>query len=106
MGEPTDVYLAIADPTRRRILRLLAGEKMSVTEIARRFPVTRPAISQHLAVLRDAGLVAYSKEGRSRFYRVRAEPLAEVVDWLATFDAFWDEKLAGLSRYLSEGADE
>lgn len=98
-----DVYQAIGDPTRRRILRLLADDERTVTEIAARFPVTRPAISQHLAVLRQAGLVAYRSEGRSRFYRARPEPLAEVMDWLTTFDAFWDDKLAGLGRYLREG---
>ncbi|HVS14212.1 MAG TPA: metalloregulator ArsR/SmtB family transcription factor [Thermoanaerobaculia bacterium] len=103
MVEPcADVYVAIADPTRRRILRLLFDNEMSVTDLAEGFPVTRPAISQHLGVLRESGLVSYRKEGRTRFYRARPEPLAEVIDWLSYFDAFWTEKLAGLGRYLSE----
>lgn len=97
-----DVYAAIADPTRRRILRLLDEREMSVNDLADGFTVTRPAISQHLRVLREAGLVAYRKEGRTRYYRAHAEPLGEVIDWLSYFDVFWNEKLAGLSRYLSE----
>lgn len=98
----TDVYRAIADPTRRRILILLGREELSVSALAERFPVTRPAISQHLATLREAGLVRFRKDGRTRYYRARFEPLGEVVDWLAYFDAFWSDKLAGLERYLSE----
>lgn len=102
----TDVFSALADPTRRGILRLLTADELSVTEIAQRFPVTRPAISQHLGVLREVGLVAYRRDGRSRLYRTCPGPLAEVVDWVATFDAFWDDKLAGLSRYLAKEEDE
>lgn len=98
----TDVYAAIADPTRRSILRLLLDTEMSVTEIAEGFAVTRPAISQHLGILRDAGLVVYRRDGRIRFYRARPQPLGEVVDWLSYFDSFWNAKLAGLSRYLAE----
>lgn len=105
MGRPAvDVYMAIADPTRRRMLRMLAEREQSVNDLAGGFPVTRPAISQHLRVLRSAGLVSYRKEGRTRYYRARAEPLAEVIDWLSYFDAFWTDRLAGLSRYLSEEA--
>jgi DNA-binding transcriptional ArsR family regulator len=98
-----DVYGAIADPTRRRILSLLHGNEMSVSDLAAGFPVTRPAISQHLGVLREAGLVAYRKEGRTRYYRARAEGLTEVIDWLSYFDVFWTQKLGGLAGYLSEG---
>lgn len=98
----SDVYGAIADPTRRQLLHLLTGDEMSVTVLARRFPVTRPAISQHLGVLREAGLVSQRKEGRRRYYRARPEGLGEVVDWLSYFDAFWTEKLQALRRYLDE----
>ncbi len=103
-----DVYGAIADPTRRRILELLTVNEMSVNALARRFPVTRPAISQHLGVLRDSGLVSARKEGRKRYYRARPEGLAEVVDWLSYFDAFWTDKLDALRRYLDreEGEEE
>ncbi len=102
MTAPVQVYDAIANPTRRRILHLLDAEEMSVNDLAGRFPVTRPAISQHLGTLRQAGLVEHRKAGRVRYYRARPEPLREVVDWLSHFDAFWDEKLAALTRHLSE----
>jgi DNA-binding transcriptional ArsR family regulator len=101
-AEEGDVYGAIADPTRRRVLRLLVEQEMSVNELAEGFTVTRPAISQHLRVLRDAGLVSYRKDGRTRYYQARTEPLGEVIDWLSCFDVFRDEKLGRLSRYLSE----
>ena len=99
---PPRVYDAIAHPTRRRILHLLDAEEMSVNDLAGRFPVTRPAISQHLGALRQAGLVEHRKVGRVRYYRARTEPLREIVDWLSHFDAFWDEKLAALTHHLSE----
>lgn len=97
-----DVYAAIADPTRRRILRLLNESELSVNALAEQFTVTRPAVSQHLGVLREAGLVVYRRDGRTRYYRTNAEPLREVIDWVAYFDAFWDDRLARLDRYLSE----
>lgn len=96
------VYEAIAHPTRRRILHLLGREEMSVNDLAARFPVTRPAISQHLGSLRQAGLVERRREGRTLWYRARPEPLREVIDWISHFDAFWDDKLAALDRHLSE----
>lgn len=97
-----DVYAAIADPTRREILRLLSGAEFAVTDLASHFPITRPAISQHLGILREANLVAYRREGRTRYYRTLVEPLHEVIDWLAYFDVFWDTKLTALGRHLAE----
>lgn len=97
-----DVYGAIADPTRREILHLLDKEEMSVTALAAHFPVTRPAVSQHLGVLRAAGLVDNRKNGRTRYYRTREEGLSELIDWLAYFDVFWDRKLDALERYLDQ----
>jgi DNA-binding transcriptional ArsR family regulator len=101
-GPSPGVYGAIADPTRRRILHLLGERELSVNALAEHFPVTRPAISQHLGVLRNAGLVEHRKEGRTRYYRARGEGLREVVDWLAYFDVFWARRLAALERYLGE----
>lgn len=97
-----DVYGAIADPTRREILHLLGKEEMSVTALAAHFPVTRPAVSQHLGVLREAGLVENRKNGRNRYYRTREEGLSELIDWLAYFDVFWNRKLDALERYLDQ----
>jgi DNA-binding transcriptional ArsR family regulator len=99
-----DVYAAIADPTRRRMLTLLHGREMSVSELAAGFPVTRPAISQHLALLRASGLVTFRKDGRTRYYSVRPAPLGDVIDWLGYFDTFWDDRLGQLKSHLA--ADE
>ena len=84
---------AIAEPRRREILRLVADEEMSAGEIASHFEVSRPAVSQHLRVLREAELVAERREGRRRLYRARPEPLAELQEYLATF---WSSRLVRL----------
>ena len=84
---------AIADPRRREILALIQGRELAAGEIAARFDVTRPAISQHLAVLRDAGLVTERRAGTRRLYRARPSGSAELRAWL---EAFWDDGLARL----------
>jgi len=81
---------ALADPRRREILRLVRDAELPAGEIASRFDVTRPAISQHLAVLRAAGLVTERRDGVRRLYRARPEALDEVRGWL---EAFWDDNL-------------
>ena len=86
---------AIAEPRRRRILQLVGGRELSAGEIASHFDVTRPAISQHLGVLKEAGLVDERRNGTQRLYRARPQGLAEVKAFL---DAFWDEKLEALQR--------
>lgn len=96
------VFAAIADPTRRAILDLLAGGERSVSAILSFVRGTQSAISQHLAVLRRAGLVQARAEGRRRIYGLRARPLMEVSEWVAHFDRFWDEGLDRLGAYLRE----
>lgn len=100
------VFHAIADPTRRAILDLLReGEKTvsAMLEAMRRaYRLTQSAFSQHLAVLKRAGLVASRKEGRMRVYSFRPQPLTEVVDWIAAYDRFWTEKLDKLGKYLDQ----
>ena len=86
---------AIAEPRRREILRLVWDSELSSGEIASRFEVTGPAISQHLRVLRDAGLVTDRREGTRRIYRARPEGLEEVREFL---DAMWGERLSALKR--------
>ncbi len=97
---------ALADPTRRRILDLLAEGDLAAGEIAAHFPaISRPAVSQHLAVLREAGLVRERREGRRRIYQLEPEPLRELWEgWLARYQRFWDDRLASLKR-LVESAD-
>jgi DNA-binding transcriptional ArsR family regulator len=97
-----DVFSAIADPTRRAILRMLAAESMPVAVLSRRFPVSRPAISRHLRVLRQAGLVGEQKRGRVRVYHLDADPLRDVSEWVAFFDRFWQAKLAALKQHVEE----
>jgi DNA-binding transcriptional ArsR family regulator len=86
---------AIADPRRRRILSLVRADELSAGEIARQFDVSWPAISQHLTVLKDAGLVSERRAGTRRLYRARPEGLSELMVFL---EGFWDERLAVLKR--------
>ncbi|ARU60235.1 transcriptional regulator [Tumebacillus avium] len=101
-GQPYDVFAALADPTRRKLLEILSGGEQSVTRLAEHFPVSRPAISKHLNVLRQAGLVTETKSGRERLYQLRAEPLREVRDWLDYYERFWNEKINNLKRLFED----
>jgi DNA-binding transcriptional ArsR family regulator len=96
------VYFAISDPTRRRILDLLRGSELSVVQLAKPFRMSQPAVSQHLRVLREAGLVTATRAGRERHYRLRAQRLREVYDWVAHYQKFWTEKLGALGDLLDE----
>jgi DNA-binding transcriptional ArsR family regulator len=98
----TDPLSAAAEPTRRRLLQLLASGPCSVSELAAHFSVTRPAISQHLGVLADAGLVTARKEGRQRFYSVVPEGVASL---RAEIDRFWTNELDLLVADASELRD-
>jgi DNA-binding transcriptional ArsR family regulator len=95
-----DTFAALADPTRRRLLDLLTAGDLPVHELARRFDVTRPAISQHLRVLRDADLVRETRVGRERRYRLHAHRLRAAHRWIAKYEVFWDAKLAALGAAL------
>ena len=97
---PADVFRAVSDPTRRQMLELLRVRERTVTELAEPFAMTQPAVSQHLRVLRDAGLVEVRKEGRHRVYRLDPLPLQEVFDWVHYFEDFWRERLAAFGREL------
>ncbi len=98
------VFQALADPTRRAMLdRLRDGEK-SAGELQEPFAMSQPAVSQHLRVLGDAGLVRARREGRRRLFRLRVAPLRDVYDWLARYERFWTEKLDALGEYLNDTA--
>jgi len=97
-----DAFTAIAHPARRQILDLLAVEESSVVELARPFKMSRPAVSQHLRILLDVGLVEVRRAGREQRYRLRAERLMAVYDWVAHYTRFWEEKLDNLGKYLEE----
>jgi DNA-binding transcriptional ArsR family regulator len=98
----TDVFYAIADPTRRALLDALQGGEKPFTELASQFDVTLSAVSQHLQVLRQAGLVSVRKAGRQRCYELNAVPLQTVADWVATHEAFWRNKFDALAHHLEE----
>jgi DNA-binding transcriptional ArsR family regulator len=98
---------ALADPTRRAILaRLASTPDASVSELAAPFDVSLPAISKHLRVLEDAGLLARRREGRVHHCRVVAAPIRTAADWIARYEKFWEGRLDALARYLEETADE
>jgi DNA-binding transcriptional ArsR family regulator len=101
-----DVYTAIADPSRRRIIELLAAQRRSVHDVAREFDMSRPAVSKHLRVLKDAGVVVDDVIGRERLYRLQPDRLDEVTEWITTYQRFWRERLAGLGRVTRRLAHE
>jgi DNA-binding transcriptional ArsR family regulator len=97
-----DIFQAIADSTRRAILDRLRNGEQPVKQLALGFEMSLPAISQHLHILCEAGLVTQRKAGRQRFYRLNPEPLKEVSDWVTHYEQFWQEKLDALGNYLEE----
>jgi len=105
MTLPDSVFKALADPTRRSILVLLAEGDRTVGEVASRFDMTRPAVAKHLKVLGDGGLVTVEARGRERINRLNPEPLAQVSQWVARFEVFWDERLAALKKEVETTHD-
>lgn len=101
-----DVFAAIAHPARRQILDLLAEGDQPVNEIAGHFGISRPAVSQHLRVLLDAGLVAEQRHGRERRYHLMAERLDVVSAWLAHYQRFWERHLQSLTHHLATEDDQ
>lgn len=98
-----EVFGAISHPARRRMLELLAREDHSVNAIAGHFRMSRPAVSQHLRVLLDAGLVTEQRHGRERRYHFVPERLAPVRDWIALYERFWDDRLQRLAHLMTKG---
>ncbi len=97
-----DIFRALADPTRRAVYERLAGGEMSVSELKAGFSVSQPAISQHLAALRGAGLVAERREGRHAYYRIAPEGLGPLAQWMDRYRAFWPERVERLKDVLKE----
>jgi DNA-binding transcriptional ArsR family regulator len=96
-------FAALADPTRRALLaRLGEAESVSVSDLARPFPVSLPAIMKHLDVLTDAGLVTRNKTGRTVSCRLNAAPMQQALDWLARYQRFWTEQLDRLAAFVEE----
>lgn len=97
-----DAFSALADPTRRAVLDLLRRGGQPAGDIATAFPISRPAISKHLRVLREAHLVSEHREGRRRLYRLNAEPLRAVDAWLDQYRDFWRTQLSGLKTFVEK----
>jgi DNA-binding transcriptional ArsR family regulator len=93
-------FSALADPTRRAVLDLLRKGRQPAGQIAQAFPISRPAISKHLRLLRRAHLVSEQREGRNRFYHLNPEPLRAVDSWLEQYRRFWSASLANLKAFV------
>ena len=103
---PEDVFAVLASPIRRELLTILrASGPQPVQSLAAHFPMRRPSVSEHLKVLRDAGLVIERKRGRQRYCHLEATPLREVGDWLRPYEQFWREKLTNLRQVLDDEPD-
>lgn len=100
--KPADVFHAIGDPNRRKLLDLLRDEERSVQALVPHLEITVGAVSQHLKVLLDSGLVVRRKEGRFRYYRAAPKALKRVHDWTARYRRFWETRLDRLESYLNE----
>ena len=98
------IFKALADPSRRAIFESLArgGGEAAVKDLTARFDISQPAVSQHLAALTDAGLVAHRRQGRCAYYRVEPRGMKPLIDWIAHYRAFWTEHLDRLEQLLEK----
>jgi DNA-binding transcriptional ArsR family regulator len=97
-----DVFQAIADPTRRQIIGMLAYQKMNLNAVADHFPISRPAISKHIKMLTECGLVVIEQQGRERYCTASLEQLSEVSDWVEQYRQCWNTRLDNLDKYLAK----
>ena len=97
-----DVFQAIADPTRREIISMIAHQTLNLNSIADKFHVSRPAISKHIKILTECGLITIKQEGRERHCEAKLKKLNEVSDWVEQYRKFWTQKLDALEIYLDE----
>jgi DNA-binding transcriptional ArsR family regulator len=104
MGVQTQdaIFRALADPSRRAIFERLTRGEAAVKDLTARFDISQPAVSQHLAALRDAGLVRARREGRLVYYEVEPRGLSPLVDWISQYQAFWKERLERLEQLLEK----
>ncbi len=101
-----DVFQAIADPTRRDIIAMLAGKSMNLNTVADRFDISRPAISKHIKILTECGLIAIRRQGRERYCEPKLEKLAEVSAFVEQYRKFWTTKLDALDKFLQEDKNQ
>ncbi|MBN8879113.1 MAG: ArsR family transcriptional regulator [Chitinophagaceae bacterium] len=96
-----DVFQAIADPTRREIIGLLAKQPLNLNAVAENFAISRPAISKHIKILTECGLILVRQKGRERYCEAKFDKLNEVSDWVEQYRVFWTNKLDELDKFLS-----
>ncbi len=96
-----DVFQAIADPTRRKIINMISQQSLNLNSVAENFQVSRPAISRHIKILRQCGLIVIREQGRERYCESRLEKLNEVSIWVEQYKKFWNTKLDALENYLA-----
>jgi DNA-binding transcriptional ArsR family regulator len=99
-----DVFQAIADPTRREIINMIAHKSLNLNAVAGNFAVSRPAISKHIKILTECGLITIRQQGRERFCEANLKPLVEVSTWVDQYQAFWTARLDALQAYLERDA--
>ena len=97
-----DVFQAIADPTRRQIIGLLARQPMNLNKITKNFEVSRPAISNHIRILQECGLIVIEQAGRERYCKIKPDQLKEIADWITQYRALWEQKLDSFETYLNQ----
>jgi DNA-binding transcriptional ArsR family regulator len=97
-----DVFQAIADPTRREIIGMIAQQSMNLNSVAQKFDISRPAVSKHMKILTECGLVIIKQQGRERYCEARLTQLNEVSAWIEQYRIFWEQKLDALENYLQE----
>ena len=99
---PQSAFRALADPTRRDILRLLASQDMTIAEVSDQFDITRPAVKKHLIILKEGNLISVKTKGRERVNSLNPTGMAPVLDWLEYFDSFWDDRLGALKTIIEK----
>ncbi len=97
-----DVFQAIADPTRRQIIEMLVQKPLNVNEIADNFDVTRQAVSLHVKILSECGLIIIRKQGRERYCEIKIDELTQVAEWVTYCRQFWLQKFSSLDKYLNK----
>lgn len=102
MQQRRDVFQAIADPHRRAIIGLLANQKLTINGVAEHFDISRPAVSKHIKLLTECGLIVIHRQGRERYCEVRLDKLNEVSNWVEQYQKLWEQRLDRLDNYLNE----
>lgn len=102
MPQLDQIFTALGDPTRRAILERLSHDELALSDVAAPFDMSQTAVSKHVRVLTDAGLVRVTKRGRTRYCRLLAVPMKEAVDWLSTYQRFWTDQFDSLAKHLED----